>query len=101
LRMLTNQDKFLEEHNKLSPVNLQADLELLKKFREEKPGLFKDESWPIEKLRRPFIVWLSGQQTLKKNQPKARFASVKKAAAAKAAKDKEKQLFHNYPLEEA
>jgi hypothetical protein len=99
--MLTNQDKFLEEHNKLSPVNLQADLELLNKFRQEKPGLFKDDAWPVEKLRRPFIVWLSGQQTLKKNQPKAKFASVKKTAAAQAAKEKGKQLFHSYPLEEA
>lgn len=99
--MLTNQDKFLEEHNKLSPVNLQADLELLNKFRQEKPGLFKDDTWPIEKIRRPFIVWLSGQQTLKRNQPKAKFASVKKIAKAKAAKEKGKQLFHNYPLEEA
>jgi len=99
--MLTNQDKFLLEHNKLSPVNLQADLELLNKFRHEKPGLFKDDSWPIEKLRRPFIVWLSGQQTLKKNQPRAKFASIKNTAKAKATGEAEKQLFHNYPLEEA
>jgi hypothetical protein len=99
--MLTNQDKFLLEHNKLSPVNLQADLELLNKFRQEKPGLFKDDSWPIEKLRRPFIVWLSGQQVMKKNPAEATFASIKKSNAAKAEKEKGRRLFHNYPLEEA
>jgi len=97
--MLTNQDKFLMEHNKLSPVNLQADLELLNKFRQEKPGLFKDDTWPIEKLRRPFIVWLSSRQSIKKTPPdsrapKAQLASIKKEV-------KNKQLFHNYPLEES
>jgi len=51
--------QFLSEHNRLSPLNLQATTSMLSRFRVEKPSLFKDESWPIEKLRRPFILWLT------------------------------------------
>ena len=36
-------DKFLEEHNKLSPNNLQATFALLTKFQEEKKPLLKDK----------------------------------------------------------
>ena len=31
-----SKEKFLEEHNKLSPMNLQATLTLLNRFKEEK-----------------------------------------------------------------
>lgn len=52
-------EQFLSEHNKLSPLNLQATTPLLSRFKTEKSLLFKDESWSIDKLRRPFILWLT------------------------------------------
>ena len=52
-------EEFLEEHNKLAPKNLKADITLLSRFRVEKASLFKDDDWPIDKLRRPFILWLT------------------------------------------
>ncbi len=52
-------EQFLEEHNRLSPENLQANLALLSRFREEKASLFHGEDWPIDKFRRPFIIWLT------------------------------------------
>jgi len=52
-------EQFLSEHNKLSPLNLQATTPLLSRFKTEKALLFKDESWSIDKLRRPFILWLT------------------------------------------
>ncbi len=45
------------EHNKLSPVNLQATLALLTRFQKEKRPLLKDAVW-TNKLRIPFISWL-------------------------------------------
>jgi len=51
--------QFLEEHNRLSPLNLQATTPLLSRFRIEKASLFKDDNWSIDKLRRPFILWLT------------------------------------------
>ncbi len=52
-------EEFLEEHNKLSPVSLKATIPLLSRFRIEKASLFKGGYWPIDKLRRPFILWLT------------------------------------------
>ncbi len=52
-------EEFLEEHNRLSPQNLKATLPLLARFRIEKAALFKSDDWSIDKLRRPFISWLS------------------------------------------
>jgi hypothetical protein len=54
-----NKEQFLEEHNKLSSGNLFATISLLSRFKIEKTSLFKDNSWSIEKLRRPFIFWLT------------------------------------------
>jgi len=28
-------------------------------FKKDKPALFKDNEWSIDKLRRPFILWLT------------------------------------------
>ncbi|UMX48235.1 MAG: hypothetical protein L7H18_01685 [Candidatus Nealsonbacteria bacterium DGGOD1a] len=57
---MTRQEMFLSEHNKLSPLNLRATIALLVRFKEEKPSLFEDgEDWPLDKLRRPFIMWLT------------------------------------------
>ena len=52
-------EQFLEEHNRLSPKNLRATVSLLSRFRIEKTSLFKDDDWPVDKLRRPFILWLT------------------------------------------
>ncbi len=52
-------EQFLEEHNRLSPENLRATISLLSRFREEKASLFHDDNWPIDKFRRPFIIWLT------------------------------------------
>ena len=86
---MTNKEKFLEEHNKLSPKNMQADLDLLGRFKEAKLSLFKDNDWSIDKLRRPFILWLTSLPAIKKEDRK------------KETTDKSKQLFHIYPSEEA
>ncbi len=55
---MTKKQQFLLEHNKLSPLNLQATTSLLSRFRIEKASLFKDDNWSIDKLRRPLISWL-------------------------------------------
>jgi len=55
----TDKEQFLSEHNKLSPLNLQATMPLLSRFRIEKDSLFKNEDWSVDKLRRPFILWLT------------------------------------------
>lgn len=52
-----SKEQFLIEHNRLSPINLQATFALLTKFQEEKRPLLKDANWS-HKLRIPFISWL-------------------------------------------
>lgn len=56
---MTNKQQFLLEHNKLSPLNLQATTALLSRFKIDKTPLFKNDDWSIEKLRRPFILWMT------------------------------------------
>jgi len=56
---MTKKHQFLLDHNKLSPLNLQATASLLSRFRVDKFSLFKDNNWSIDKLRRPFIFWLT------------------------------------------
>jgi len=63
---MTKKQNFLLEHNKLSPLNLQATASLLSCFRVEKAALFKDDDWSIDKLRRPFIFWLTSLTTQEK-----------------------------------
>ncbi len=52
-------EEFLEEHNRLSPENLRTTISMLSRFRTEKTSLFKNDDWPMDKLRRPFILWLT------------------------------------------
>jgi len=54
-----NKEEFLAEHNKLSGQNLQATVELMARFAVEKPAVCKNGNWSIEKVRRPFIMWLT------------------------------------------
>lgn len=77
-----SKEKFLEEHNKLSPLNLQATLTLLNRFKEEKRPLMKDDSWCLDKLRIPFISWLT---------------ALKEPDEKSTEKYKRKQVFKNYP----
>ena len=56
---MSKKQQFLLEHNKLSPLNLQATIFLLSRFRIEKTSLFKDDNWSIDKLRKPFILWFT------------------------------------------
>ena len=56
---MTKKQQFLSEHNKLSPSNLQATISLLSRFKIKRASLFKDDNWSIDKLRRPFILWLT------------------------------------------
>ena len=83
---MTNKEQFLIEHNKLSPLSLQADLVMLNRFKEEKISLFKDNSWSVDKLRRPFILWLTSlpSEQQEDNTKKGKNKSVKK--------------FHPYPV---
>ena len=54
-----NKEQFLMEHNRLSPVNLRATLSLLSRFKTEKESIFSDDNWLIDKIRRPFVLWLT------------------------------------------
>ena len=81
---MTNKEQFLAEHNKLSPLGLQADFAMLNRFKEDKISLFKDDSWSIDKLRRPFILWLT---SLPSQQAKSGVGQ---------SKDKSAQKFHPY-----
>ena len=65
---MTTKEQFLIEHNKLSPLNLQATMSLLSRFSIEKASIFKDNNWSIERLRRPFILWLTSLTSDEKNK---------------------------------
>ena len=84
---MTKQENFLLEHNKLSSVSLQATLILLDQFKKEKLSLFKDDSWSVDKLRRPFILWLT------------ELPIVKKKASKDPIKNKNNQKFNTYPYD--
>jgi len=56
---MSAKQQFLSEHNRLSPLNLQATTAQLSRFRVEKAALFKDDNWSLDRLRRPFIMWLT------------------------------------------
>jgi len=78
-----SKEQFLQEHNKLSPSNLQATLALLNRFKEEKKPLMKDDSWCLDKLRIPFISWMTAMQ--------------EKSEGEKFKKSKKKEIYRNYP----
>lgn len=80
---LISKEQFLEEHNKLSPSNLKATLALLNRFKEEKRPQMKDNAWCLDKLRIPFISWLTALQEPKKNKISERLIK--------------KQTYKNYP----
>ncbi|MDD5071445.1 MAG: hypothetical protein PHQ42_01785 [Patescibacteria group bacterium] len=59
---MATKEQFLIEHNRLAPLNLKATVETLNRFRADKPNLFKGNDWPIDKIRRPFIFWLTSNK---------------------------------------
>ena len=67
---MTKKEQFLQEHNNLSPKNLQANMDLLSRFRIEKASLFKDNDWSLDKLRKPFILWLTSLTAKEKDNIK-------------------------------
>lgn len=79
---MSNKSKFIVEHNKLSPKNLQVTPILLNRFQKEKRPLLKNNNWSIDKLRIPLITWLISLPQEKNKKPKG---------------NKGKQLFKNYP----
>jgi len=78
---MSTKEQFLLEHNRLSPSHLQATLALLDQFQIEKKPLLKKNEWVLDKLRMPFIIWLSSLPPEKK----------------KYIRKSKKQLFKNYP----
>lgn len=46
---------------------LQATTALLSRFRIEKTLLFKDDNWSLDRLRRPFILWLTSLTSQEKD----------------------------------
>lgn len=82
--LLISKEKFLEEHNKLSPLHLQANMVLLNRFRQEKKPLLKDNEWSLEKIRMPFITWLAA---LPESEKKGSFKKQKQ----------QETEFKNYP----
>jgi hypothetical protein len=80
--IIISKEQFLIEHNKLSPLNLQATFALLTNFQEEKRPLLKDDAWCVDKLRIPLISWMLALPEKKKKE----FRISKKA-----------QIFKNYP----
>ncbi|MBI2042382.1 MAG: hypothetical protein HYT21_01335 [Candidatus Nealsonbacteria bacterium] len=64
---MTPKQKFLDEHNKLSPEHLQATNAMLSRFRVERTALFRDNNWSVDRLRRPFILWIMALTATEKN----------------------------------
>jgi hypothetical protein len=60
---MTQKEIFLSEHNKLCGPSLQATMQLLSRFEEEKCSICKNGNWSIEKIRRPFVMWLTSLKT--------------------------------------
>lgn len=56
---MSKKEQFLLEHNRLSSSDLQITIGMLSRFKIEKASLFKDNEWSIDKLRRPFVLWLT------------------------------------------
>ena len=87
MMILISKEQFLEEHNRLSPANLQATLALLNRFKEEKKPLLKDTEWCLDKHRIPFMSWLSSVPE-----------SERKGGKRKKGKEEDAGLaYRNYP----
>lgn len=56
---MTTKEQFIIRHNSLSSLGMRATIGMLECFEIEKPALFKGGDCSIEKVRRPFVFWLS------------------------------------------
>ena len=56
---MSKKQQFVVEHNRLASASLRVTSEMLSRFRIERASLFKDAEWSIDKLRLPFIRWLT------------------------------------------
>ena len=56
---MTKKQQFLSEHNRLASLDMQATPAMLTLFKIEKAAIFKDNNWSTDKLRRPFIFWMT------------------------------------------
>ena len=65
---MNKKQQFLEKHNELSSIDLQVTKSLLSRFKIERNYLFKDNNWSIDKLRRPFVLWLTSLTKEKKER---------------------------------
>jgi hypothetical protein len=84
MNIIISKEQFLIDHNKLSPANLKATFALLTKFQQEKKPLLKDTEWS-NKLRIPFMVWLSNGTTKSEEEKDLNNGSSKE------------QIYRNYP----
>jgi hypothetical protein len=91
--IMTTKQQFLLEHNRLSPTAMRATEEMLSRFRMEKAAIFKDEDWSVEKLRRPFILWMTSQsiQEREKNENSNRMELAREKSMAAT------HVFNSYP----
>ena len=80
MNTIIGKEQFLIEHNKLSPIHLQATFALLTQFQKQKKPLLKDSDWSF-KLRIPLIMWLESLPPVKETY-------VRKS---------KKQTYENYP----
>lgn len=69
MEVCMNKEQFLTEHNRLSPLNLQATFALLTQFQEESKPFLKDADWSF-KLRISFITWLLARKKLSSEKKK-------------------------------
>ena len=67
---MTKKQQFLSEHNRLASFDLQVTDSMLSHFKTDKESLFKDNNWSIDKLRRPFIFWLTSLTSQEKKDIK-------------------------------
>ena len=65
---MTTKEQFLIKHNSLASLGLKATMEMLACFAAEKPALFKSGDCSIEKIRRPFIFWLTSLTNIQKEK---------------------------------
>jgi len=65
---MTTKEEFLEKHNSLVSADMKVTMEILDCFELEKPALFKGGDYSIDKIRRPFIFWLTSLTNSEKKE---------------------------------
>ncbi len=65
---MTTKEQFIAKHNSLASADMRATTEILDCFIAQKPDLFKTGDYAIEKIRRPFIFWLTSLSSANKQK---------------------------------